>query len=120
MLFDPFEKQFDLPTALVELRDQECRQHKVVRQEHKPFVGFDVVVMNSSQRFWIRLRRFDARQNNRLIAAKSGRLVDDSRLPALGIEVLFGACQEERGLPMQPAMLTFSEYANLEPWRLIE
>ena len=94
MLFDPFEKQFNLPTALVELRDCQSRQHKVVRQEHKPLAGFDVVVMNSSQRFGIRLRRFDARQNNRLIAAKTGRLVDDPRLPTFGIEVLFGACRK--------------------------
>ena len=89
MLFDPFEKQFDLPTALVELRDQERRQHKVVRQEHKPFAGFDVEVMNSPQRIGIRLRRLDTRQHNRLIAAQAGCLVDDPRLPTLGIEVLF-------------------------------
>ena len=102
MLFDPFKKQFDLPTTFVELRDHERRQHKVVRQKHKPFAGFDVEVMNSSQRFGIRLRRFDARQHNRLVAAKTGRLVDDPRLPTLGIEVLFGACQEECGLLVQP------------------
>ena len=88
MLFDPFKKQFDLPTTFVELRDHERRQHKVVRQKHKPFAGFDVEVMNSSQRFGIRLRRFDARQHNRLVAAKTGRLVDNPRLPTLGIEVL--------------------------------
>ena len=102
MLFDPFKKQFDLPTTFVELRDHERRQHKVVRQKHKPFAGFDVEVMNSSQRFGIRLRRFDARQHNRLVAAKTGRLVDDPRLPTLGIEVLFGACQKECGLLVQP------------------
>ena len=102
MLFDPFEKQFDLPTTFVELRDHERRQHKVVRQKHKPFAGFDVEVMNSSQRLGIRLRRFDSRQHNRLVAAKTGRLVDDPRLPTLGIEVLFGACQEECGLLVQP------------------
>ena len=87
MLFDPFEKQFDLPTALVELRDQQRRQHKVVRQKHKPFAGLDVEVMNAPQRFGVRLRRLDARQYNRLIAAKTGRLVDVSRLPTLGDEV---------------------------------
>ena len=35
MLFDPFEEQFDLPAALVELRDRQHRQHKVVRQKDK-------------------------------------------------------------------------------------
>ena len=51
MLFDPFKKQFDLPTTFVELRDHERRQHKVVRQENKPFVGLDVDVTDLPQRF---------------------------------------------------------------------
>ena len=46
MLFDPFEKQFDSPATLVELRNRQRWQHQVVRQEDESLVGFDIEVMD--------------------------------------------------------------------------
>jgi hypothetical protein len=43
ILLDPFEKQLDLPSPLVELRNRNRWQCKVVRQEHETSVVFLVV-----------------------------------------------------------------------------
>ena len=102
MLFDPFEKQFDLPTALVELCDRQRRKHTVVGQEHEAFLRLGIQVVDATQWFGIRLRRLHACQNDRLIAAESGRFVDGMRLPSLVIEIVFGATEKERGVLMQP------------------
>lgn len=40
VLLDPFEKEFDLPPAPVELRDRLCLHLEVVGEEHEPLAGF--------------------------------------------------------------------------------
>ena len=43
MLLDPLEEEFDLPAALVEFCDRECRQSEVVGQKDKPSFLFGIV-----------------------------------------------------------------------------
>jgi len=103
MLLDPFEEQLDLPTALVEPRDRERRQRKVVGQEHQPSLLLDVVEHDAAERVGIRPRRLEARQDNRLIAAESRRLVDRATNAARAVEIPFAAGDEE-GRPRREAM----------------
>ncbi|GAH16555.1 unnamed protein product, partial [marine sediment metagenome] len=58
MLFDPFEKQFDLPAALVELCDNQSIESKVVCQEDKSLVRIDVVINDPPEWFGIAFRGF--------------------------------------------------------------
>jgi hypothetical protein len=44
MLLDPFEEEFDLPAAALELGDRPCRRGKVVRQEDEGFAGFWIAI----------------------------------------------------------------------------
>ena len=53
MLFDPFEKQFDLPAALVELCDSQRIESKVVCEKDESLVRIDVVIADPSERFGI-------------------------------------------------------------------
>ena len=57
MLLDPFEEQFDLPAALVELRDGQGGKRPVVGQEGEPLPGFGVAIRDASQGNGILLRR---------------------------------------------------------------
>lgn len=50
VLFDPFEKEFDLPAAAIELGDGRCREGEVVRQEGKAASTFGIIKRDSSQR----------------------------------------------------------------------
>jgi len=47
VLFDPFEEQFNLPTALVEFGNSECRQDEIVGQEDKALVGLDIQITDA-------------------------------------------------------------------------
>src|SRR5215472_14354836 len=53
MLFDPFEKQFDLPTAAVELSNGQRRFGEVVGQEDKSLASQRIAKANASQSLWI-------------------------------------------------------------------
>ena len=62
ILFDPFEEQFHLPTAFVQLRDGQRGEREVVRQEHKPALLFGVVKGDAAQWIGVRLGRLHARE----------------------------------------------------------
>jgi hypothetical protein len=48
MLLDPFEKQFDLPAAAIQLRDSQCRQGEMVGEEHQAFAGGRIFEANAA------------------------------------------------------------------------
>src|SRR5437762_343965 len=49
VLLDPFEEQFDLPSALVELRDSQSRKVKRVGQQNESSPMFGVVEGDAAQ-----------------------------------------------------------------------
>src|SRR5438034_532651 len=59
VLLDPFEKQFYLPTAFVDLGDLQCRQLEVIGEEFQSAPVLDIQVTDASQRIGIRFRRFE-------------------------------------------------------------
>jgi len=62
VLFDPFEEQFHLPSALVQPGDGPSGQIEVVRQEYQAAVVFGVVKRDATQGGGIQPRRRLARQ----------------------------------------------------------
>ncbi len=57
MLFDPLEKQFDLPTALVELWNDDGRQMKRIGQKNEASLTLLVVERDATQRLRVVLLR---------------------------------------------------------------
>ena len=50
MLLDPFEEEFDLPTASIEFGDGQSRHGEVVGQEDERFAGEGIAIARSEKR----------------------------------------------------------------------
>lgn len=103
VLLDPFEEQFHLPTALVEMSNGQRRQREVVGQEDQPSLVFGVVECDPAERFGIQSGRLGPRQDDRLIAAQAGGLVDLPMGAAREVEVAF-ATRDKAGSALGEAM----------------
>jgi hypothetical protein len=75
VLFDPFEKDFNVPAVSVELRDGEGGEQEVVGQEGETFVGGSVVVADTAERSGIGVPGGDAGQPDGLVRAQSDAAV---------------------------------------------
>jgi len=53
MLFNPFEEQFDLPAASIQLSDGQCGHGEVVGQEDQGFAGNRIAIAHAAQRVGI-------------------------------------------------------------------
>ena len=95
MLLDPFEEQFHLPTAAVELGDGQRGQGEVVGQEDEAFAGLRIVEVDAAQRRLEVLERVEAGEHDGLIADHPGASVDRARVATLGLEVRLGAGHKE-------------------------
>ena len=95
MLLDPLEEEFDLPSAAVQLRDRQCRQNEVVRQEHQPLAALRVVESDATERCVEVLAGVEARQDDRLIADEAGTAIHGTRIATLSLEVRLAAGHEE-------------------------
>ena len=76
MLLDPFEKQFDLPSGLVQQRNGRSRFAEVVCQKHEILARRRVGVPNATQAVGVAMMRVKAFQNNRLIETDAQMLLD--------------------------------------------
>ena len=103
--FDPFEEQFDLPAALVQLRNRQRRKVEVVGQKHEPLARFVVHIGHATQRVGILLGGLGAAQDNGLIAPQSRRSVHGSGATAGKVEIALRANHEE-GQRLSEAMET--------------
>jgi hypothetical protein len=68
-LFDPFEKQFDLPATFEEQRNRKSWQDKVVGQKDKATMVWDIEETDSSKWIGIELGGFWTVEQNDLIAS---------------------------------------------------
>lgn len=96
ILFDPFEEQFYLPTAFVELCDGQRREVEIVGQEDIAFFVFDIEETDAPKRIGIFFGCFVTFENDRLVAAHPCRLVDRSVSSFAVFEIALGANDEER------------------------
>ena len=95
MLFDPLEKQLDLPAASIELSNGGCRQGKVVGQENVPYVVFGIEEPDAAKFFWVRLSGADALESDDLITEHSDGFIDIKRVKAIESRIAFRARDEE-------------------------
>ena len=95
VLLDPFEEEFDLPAATVEVGDVPCREREIVGQQQQSPPGFGVEVVNPPQGFRIVLAAVKALQSDDLIRQHSGGLVDGPRGKTLELEVALGPRDQE-------------------------
>jgi len=95
MLLDPFEKQFDLPAAAIQLGDSQSRQCEIVGEKHQAFAGRRIFEANWTKRCVEILLGVKARQHNGLIANQTRASVDGVRIAALGFEIGLGSGDKE-------------------------
>ncbi len=95
VLFDPFEEQFYLPAAFVELCDGQRRERKIVGQEDIAFFVLGIVEADASECVGIIFGCFVTLENDRLIAAHARSFVHRLVGSFAKIEIAFGANDEE-------------------------
>ena len=95
MLLDPFEEQFHLPSAAIELSDGQWRQHEVVGKKDQRLVGYGVVVLDASQFSWVMLGGIETGQHDSLIASEPRIFLDGVGIETATLEVGLGAYHEE-------------------------
>jgi hypothetical protein len=117
MLFDPSKKQFDLPATSVNVRNCQCGQVEIVAQEHQPPPRFGIAVNHSTQGIGVELRCLGAAEDDRLIAAHSGRLVHAPGRSSPEVEVALGTGHEEcqaQLQAMEPTEIEIRSVHNIE------
>src|ERR1700682_1054263 len=80
VLFDPFKKQFYLPTRLIKVRDGEGRKIKVVSEKNKPAALFQVIEADAAKRVRIVFQRSHRGEDDSVIGAQPRGLIDGPRV----------------------------------------
>ena len=101
MLLEPFEEQFDLPAAVIQLRDGQRGRSEVVGQKDQPRAGFEIAIADAPQRRGIIFLGLHACGDDGLVQAQSGGFVHRAGVAPDESEVFLGACDEEGGTLMQ-------------------
>jgi len=102
MLLDPFEEEFDLPAAPIELGDGQCRHGKVVGQEDQPLARFWITIADAAHGDGIIVLGVQAGEHHGLVEAQAGGFVHGPGVTAGAAEVLFGTGDEESPALMNP------------------
>ena len=103
MLFDPFEEQFDLPPAAIQVGDGGGRQGKVVGEKHQFFAGVCIVIADAAQCVGIALCGALSGQHAGLVATQPGGLVHRMGIAAMELEIGFGPDNEAGRGQREPA-----------------
>ena len=121
VLLDPFEKEFDMPAAAIQVGDCLWRQDKVVGQEDQSLPAFGIEKTDTAQTLGVSLHRVEPFQQNRLIALNASRFVDIVRDYATETEVLPRPGNEKcagQSPATQPRKIEVSAVHNVESSRL--
>ena len=98
----PFEEQFDLPAATIQLSDGQSRHGEVVGQEDERFAGEGIAIADAAQRFGIIVLGLQAGHHHGLIKTQAGGFVHGTGVTAGAAEVLPGTGDEESAALMNP------------------
>jgi len=71
VLLDPFEKQLDLPATLVQLRNGECAQGKIVGEKNQLAMSLPIAVADTAQILGIAMKRIKTHQVDGLVAVQA-------------------------------------------------
>ena len=113
MLLDPSKKQLDLPTTSVNVRNCQCGQVEVVAQEHQPSARLGIAVDHATQGIGVEFRCLGTAEDDRLIAARSGRLVHAPGRSSAEVEVALGTGHEECQAQLQAMKSTEIEIRSV-------
>ena len=94
VLFDPLEKQFDLPAAFVNSSDGLCWQIEVICQEDQALSSLGIKEADTSEFFRVVSFTFVSAQPNGLIAAQTAGLIDCTRLTQAKSHIAF--CPDDK------------------------
>ena len=95
MLLDPFEEQLHLPATLVQCRNGQGWQRRVVGQKHQRFARLEVFVSDAPQMLGVVLGHIKPVEPNRLIADHPGASVGLGRVHTMGIHAALGTGHKE-------------------------
>lgn len=95
MLLNPFEEQFDLPSALVEFGDGQRRKDEIVGQKNELFFPVGIKVLYTAEFFGITRQRFWRNQHDGLIASKTVGSIHRVGVDSPELVVFLGSCDEE-------------------------
>ena len=95
MLLDPFEEEFDLPAAAIELGDGQRRDGEVIGQEDQALARCWIAIADAAQRAGIIALRDQAGQHHGLVETQAGGFVHRAGVAAGTAEVLFGTGDKE-------------------------
>ncbi len=95
MLFDPFEEEFDLPAATIELGNGQSWHGEVVGQEDQRLARFWVAIADATHGDGIIMLGVKSGQHHGLIETQAGGFVHGAGVTAGAAEVLLGAGDEE-------------------------
>ena len=96
MLLDPFEEQFHLPATLVESRNGQGWQRRVVGQKHQRLARLQILEADTPQMFRVVLGHVVTIESDRLIAHHPRCAVGCRRIDAPGVHAAFGSGHKER------------------------
>jgi len=102
MLLDPFEEQFDLPAAPIQLRDGQGWPGEVVGQEDQRLAGFRIAIADAPPRDGIIVLGLQAGRHDRLVETQAGGFVHGPGVTAGATEILLGPGDEESAALLNP------------------
>ena len=97
VLLDPFEEQFDLPAAMIQLRNGQGGGGEVVGQKDQGVAGFGIAITDAPQRGGIIAPRVKADRHDGLIKPQAGGFVERPGIAAGRAEVFLGARDKKGG-----------------------
>ena len=95
VLLDPFEEQFDLPTAFVYGCDSQGGQFEVIGGKDQPLAGLRIDIADTPKRFGIITFSLPSAQADSLVASKPGGFIDSSGLEHTELGIAF--CADNKG-----------------------
>ena len=96
VLLDPFEEQFHLPAAFVELSNGHGRKGEIIGEEDEPLFCFGIDVPDTSEFFWKVLERIETGDGDDLIGLHPSGFVHGLGVQAFENEVALGSGNKER------------------------
>lgn len=102
MLFEPFEEQFNLPAAAIQLGDSQGRDGEVVGQEDQRLAGFGITVADAADRGGIIDLGLRSDGKHGLVKTQAGGFVHRPGVSAGVEEKFLGASDEESARLVEP------------------
>ena len=102
MLLDPFEEQFDLSAATIQLGNGQCRHGEVIGQEDEGFAGEWIAIADAAERDGIIVLGLQAGQHHGLVETQAGGFIHRTGVTAGAAKVLPGPGDEESAALMNP------------------